>query len=179
MRKTVFTIDDNKLAYIGYTIGEKWKHYDVPYFDIDAAIKIVEEFNTIAEYPIIYDSIYDQFYLYDEGNKEYEIYKPKEFKTAGGIKKLYPIKGWYWQWEEFTEGNIQNLAEGIEDWLWEFDTYAYWDCFGIEWDREFIVMKIKAQLKELETLAKTIKIYYSDILSAEEKYNALREGLKV
>lgn len=176
MRKTVFTIDDNKLAYIGYTIGEKWKHYDVPYFDIDAAIKIVEEFNTIAEYPIIYDSIYDQFYLYDEGNKEYEIYKPKEFKTAGGIKKLYPIKGWYWEWEEFTEVNIQSLAEGIEDWLWEFDTYHYQDeCL----DRMQTVDTLKVQLKELEILAKVIKIYYSDILSAEEKYNALREELKV
>ena len=179
MKQAVFTIDDNQLAYIGYTIGERWKHYDVPYFDIDTAMQIVTEFNTIAEYPIIYDSIYDQFYLYDERNKEYEIYKPKEFQTARGIKKLYPIKSWYWEWEEFTEGNIHALARGIEDFLWEYDTYAYWDCFGLEWNREFVIGQIKTQLKELETLARAIKIYYSNTLSCDEIFNALSNLLTI
>ena len=172
MHKAVFTIDDNKLAYIGYTIGEKWKHYAVPYFDMDTAIQIVEEFNAISEYPIIYDDIYDQFYLYDEANQEYEIYKTKEFKTTEGIKKLYSIKGWYWQWEEFTESDINTLAEGIEDWLWEFDTYEYRDV-GI--DRE----EIKSQLKELEILAEAIEIYYSDLLRGDEKFEKLSKLLTV
>lgn len=176
MKKRVFTIDDNKLAYIGYTIGEKWKHYDVPYFDMDTAIQIVEEFNTISEYPIIYDDVYDQFYLYDEANEEHEIYKTKEFKTAEGIKKLYSIKGWYWEWEEFTEGNINTLAEGIEDWLWEFDTYHYQDeCL----DRMQTVDTIKNQLKDLETLAEAIEIYYSDLLSADERFEELSKLLTV
>ena len=176
MRKSVFTIDDNKLAYIGYTQGERWKHYDVPYFDIDTSIQIVNEFNTIAEYPIIYDDIYNQFYLYDEGNKEYEIYKGKEFKTAEGIKILYPIKGWYWLWEEFTESDIQTLAEGIEDWLWEFDTYDYKDKYN---DRADLLRELKIQLRELETLAEAIKIYYSDIYNAEEKFEELNKLLHV
>lgn len=176
MHKAVFTIDDNKLAYIGYTIGEKWKHYNVPYFDMDTAIQIVEEFNSISECPIIYDDVYDQFYLYDEGNEEYEIYKTKEFKTAEGIKKLYPIKGWYWEWEEFTERNINTLAEGIEDWLWEFDTYHYQDeCL----DRMQTVEAIKNQFRDLETLAEAIEIYYSDLLNADERFEELSKLLTV
>ena len=174
MRKSVFTIDDNKLAYIGYTMGEKWKHYDVPYFDIDTAIQIVEEFNAISEYSIIYDDIYDQFYLYDEANEEYEIYKTKELKTTEGIKKLYSIKGWYWLWEEFTEANINTLAEGIEDWLWEFDTYDYKDKYN---DRADLLKEIKIQLKELETLAEAIEIYYSDLLRGDEKFEELSKLL--
>lgn len=176
MHKAVFTIDDNTLAYIGYTIGEKYKHYDVPYFDMDTAIQIVEEFNSISEYPIIYDDVYDQFYLYDEGNEEYEIYKTKEFKTAEGIKKLYAIKGGYWEWQEFTEANVNSLAEGIDDFIYEFDTYGYRDV-GI--DREEMVDEIKNQLKDLETLAEAIEIYYTDLLSADEIFEELSKLLTV
>lgn len=171
MHKATFTVDDNKLAYIGYTQGETWKHYAVPYFDIDTAIQIVNEYNTIAEYPIIYDSIYDNFYLYDEANQEYEIYKGQEFTTAEGIKKLYPIKSWYWWWEEFTDGDIDILAEGIEDYLWEFE---HMDQYT---NRADLLKEIKTQLKELETLAEAIKIYYSDTLNAEEIYNSLNKIL--
>ena len=166
MRKAVFTIDDNKLAYIGYAIG------NMPYFDMDEAIKIAKEFNTIAEYPIVYDGVYDQFYLHDKENDEFEIYKPKEFKG----KKLHPIKSGYWLWDEFTEGNAETLAEGIVDWLWEFDTYEFRDQYA---DRADLLKEIKIQLKELETLAEAIQIYYSDILSAEEIYNALSKLLTV
>lgn len=167
MRKSVFTVGDNQYTYIGYTQGERWKHYDVPYFEMDVAIKIAEEFNVCAEELIIYDDIYNNFYLYDEGNKEYEIWKGKEFKTTEGIKTLYGIGAWGWQWEEFTDREVDHLAEGIEDLLYEFDE-----------QNRIVLKELRTQLKELKTLEQAIRIWYSDSLSAEEKYNALREELK-
>lgn len=78
--------------------------------------------------------------------------------------------------KEFTEGNINSLAEGIENWLWEFDTYEYRDIYD---DRVNVAEEIKNQLKELKTLKQIIKILYAEELKEEELYNALREELKI
>jgi hypothetical protein len=169
LKPKVFTIGDNQLSYIGYTLGERWKHYDVPYFDLETSIKIVEEYNKYANHPIIYSIIYNTFRI------DNEVYKAKEFKTAEGIKKLYPIGAWTWEWEEFTEGNVDSLAEGIEEWLWEFDTYEYNDIYD---DRVNVAEELKNQLKDLKTLTEAIRIYYGN-LTAEETYNALREEFKL
>ena len=78
--------------------------------------------------------------------------------------------------EEFTDQDIQRLAEGINDFIYEYDTYGYRDV-GI--DREEMVQAIHEQLKELKVLEQAIRIYYSELYSDDEKFTDLSKLLTV
>ena len=71
---------------------------------------------------------------------------------------------------------INIIAEGIEDWLWELNTYEYKDIYN---DRADVAEELKNQLKDLKILEKVMSIYYNDLLNDEEKYNSLRKELKI
>ena len=75
MHKAVFTIGEESKAYIGYTTERKWNGWATPHFELEEAIRVAEEFNKCAEYPMIYDSIYDQFYILDTETEELEKWK--------------------------------------------------------------------------------------------------------
>ena len=71
--------------------------------------------------------------------------------------------------------NIYNIAGGIEDFLWEYDTYEYRDQYN---NREELTEKIKSQLKEFKTLKQAIKIFYNDDRE-ELKFEKLGGILKI
>ena len=81
-----------------------------------------------------------------------------------------------WVWDEITDYDIYNIARGIEDFLWEFDSYEYRDQYD---SPEELINSIIAQLKEFKTLKQVIRIFYNDSLPEELKYYRLGRILRV
>lgn len=180
MHKAVFTIEDYPKAYFGYCPNYQWKGiWDMAHFELDEAKRVAEGFNETAEHPMEYDPIYDQFFVWDEGNEDYDFVKGEDCQTEDGIKHLYPIGAGNWFWSAVDDMKCFYLAQGIEDFLWEYDTYAYWDCFGLEWDRDFVVKQIKTQLKELTTFQKVYEVWNDEDLSQDERFDKLSKLLTV
>jgi hypothetical protein len=174
MRKSVFTLEEHPKAYIGYASAQ-WKLWDMAHFELDVAKQIMEDF----ELPISYDEGNDQFKLWDEGFGDYIFVKGEDCHTEEGIKHLYGIGAGSWLWEGVNEGIRKHLAEAIEDFIWEYDTYAYWDCFGVEWNRESVVEGIKNQLRELTIFQQVYEIWHTEELSRDELFDGLRELMTV
>lgn len=175
MRKSVFTIGEYPKAYIGYTSGKRWNGWATPHFELEEAKRVAEGFNECAEYPMQYDNIYDQFYILDTETKELETWKGIDIHTAEGIKHLYGIGAYCWVWDEAIDQDCKYLAEVIEDFLYEYDTYNYRDV-GI--DRMQTVEAIKNQLKELITFQQVYEIWHDEDLNQDEKFEKLRRNLK-
>ena len=170
MRKAVFTIEDYPKAYIGYTSPIKWKIWDMAHFELEEAKRVAEGFNECAEHPMQYDPIYDQFFVWDEGNQDYDFVKGEDCITEDGIKHLYGIGAGNWFWSAVDERKCFYLAQQIEDFIYEFDTYEAKDQYA---NREEMVEKIKIQLMELTTFQKVYEMWNGDELTSEEIYKAL------
>ena len=171
MRKSVFTIEDYPKAYIGYTSLIKWKCWDMPYFTLAEAQRVAEGFNECAEHPMTYDPIYDQFYVWDAGNEDYDIIKGQEFITEDGIQILYGIGGGNWLWEAINERKCLSLAQGIEEFIFYHDTYRYMDEYDLK--RYAVAEGIAKQLKELTAFQQVWEIWYNDDLTEELKFEKL------
>jgi hypothetical protein len=176
MKKAVFTIGEEPKAYIGYTSGRLWNGWATPYFELEEAKRVAEGFNECAEYSMQYDEVYDQFYVLDMVTKELEKWKGEDIHTEEGIKHLYGIGAYSWVWDEATDQDCKWLAEGIEDFIYEYDTYGYRDV-GI--DREELVEEIKEQLKELTTFQQVYELYHNEDLSSDERFDKLSKLLTV
>ena len=176
MHKSVFTIGEYPKAYIGYTAGKLWNGWATPYFALEEAKRVAEGFNECAEYPIEYDNIYDQFYILDKETEELEKWKGEDIPTAEGIKHLYGIGAYSWVWDEANDHDYKYLAEGIDDFIYEYDTYGYRDV-GI--DREEMVKEITNQLRELTTFQQVYEVWHNEDLSQDERFEALSKLLFV
>ena len=174
MHKAVFTIGEYPKAYIGYTAGRLWNGWATPYFELAEAKRVAEGFNECAESPMLYDEVYDQFYILDKESGELEKWQGTDYTTDEGIKHLYGIGAYSWVWDKETDRDIKYLAEGIEDFIYEYDTYGYRDV-GIE--REEMVEAIKTQLTDLTTLQQAYEIWYGEDLSQDEKFDKLSKLL--
>ena len=174
MKKAVFTIDCYPKAYIGYTSGRLWNGWATPAFELAEAKRVADGFNECAEYPITYDEIHDQFYILDIESGELETWQGIDVPTTEGIKHLYGIGAYSWIWDE---ANHYYLAQEIEDFIWEYDTYTYWDLFGVEWNREFITERINSQLKELTIFKQAYEVWYNEDLSPDERFEELSKLL--
>ena len=175
LRKTVFTIGDEPKAYIGYTSGRLWNGWATPYFEKAEADKVMEEFNKCAEFPMQYDEVYDQFYILDPEVEELEKWEGNDVPTPDGIKHLYGIGAYAWIWDEVNDDDFLYLAQVIEDFIYEFDTYGYRDV-GI--DREEMVEEIKNQLKELTVYKQVYELWHGE-LSKDELFDELSKLLTV
>lgn len=170
MHKAVFTIDCFPKAYIGYTSGRLWNGWATPYFERDEAIRVMEGNNETAEYPMQYDEIYDQFYVLDTDTTELEVWKGEDIKTEEGIKHLYGIGAYSWVWDEETDRDCLYLAQSVEDFIYEYDTYEAKDQYS---NREEAVEAIKNQLKDLTTFQQVYEIWHNEELTEEAKFKAL------
>lgn len=175
LRKTVFTIGDEPKAYIGFTEGRLWNGWATPYFEKAEADKVMEEFNKCAEYPMQYDEVYDQFYILDTETEELEKWEGIEIQTAEGFKHVYGIGAYSWVWDEANDQDIDFLAERIEDFVYEYDTYNYRDE-GI--DREETIKSIANQLKELTIFQKVYEVWMNNELTSDELFVKLGGILK-
>lgn len=175
-RKAVFTIEDYPKAYMGYTAPIKWKCWDMAHFELAEAKRVAEGFNECAEHPMTYDPIYDQFFVWDEGNEDYDIIRGEDIETEEGIKHLYGIGAGNWLWDGITERKCFNLAQEIEDFIYEYDTYEAKDQYS---DRYAMVEKIKTKLKDLTTFQQVYEVWNDEDLKAEQKFETLRKELKL
>lgn len=177
LKKNVFIIGDFQYPHIGYTNGDDWNGWATPYFEIDEAFAIMKEYNAEGhDFPICYNEGTDTFTVEEMGGFDGYSWKGINCQTEEGIKHLYGIGAYSWVWENITNYDIDCIARGIEDFLYDYDTYEYWDNHD---DRESVVEEIKAQLKEFKILKQIIKTLYAEELKNEELYNALREELKI
>jgi hypothetical protein len=177
LKKNVFTIGGFEYPHIGYTSGARWNGWATPCFEIDEALAVMKEFNADdPEFPMFYDKTTDSFCIDNTEDKIFEEWKGENIETEDGIKHLYDIGAYSWVWEDTTEYDIYTIAQKIEDFLYEYNTYEYKDNYD---NRELVVEEIKNQLKEFKTLKQIIKILYAEELKEEELYNALREELKI
>ena len=176
MRRAVFTIGEYPKAYIGYTSGARWNGWATPSFEFAEAKQVAEGFNECAEYPIQYDEVYDQFYMLDLENAELVTWKGTDVQTDDGIKHLYDIGAYWWVWEEVTDQDCLYLAQGIEDFIYEYDTYGYRDV-GIE--REEMVDAITNQLKQLNVFKYVYEVWHNEDLSQDDKFEELSKLLTV
>lgn len=176
LKKAVFTIGQYPKAYIGYTNGDDWNGWATPHFELDEAKRVAEGFNECAEYLMEYDSIYDQFYILDTETKELETWKGIDYATAEGIKHLYGIGAYCWIWDEAIEQDCLYLAQGIEDFIYEYDTCEYKDQYA---DRRETVEAIKNQLKELTTFQQVYEVWHNEDLSSDQRIEKLSKLLTI
>lgn len=170
MHKAVFTIEDYAKAYIGYSPQIKWKLWEMAHFELAEAKRVAEGFNECAEHPMQYDPIYDQFFVWDEGNQDYDIIKGEDIQTEDGIKHLYAIGAGNWFWSAPNDKSRLDLAQQIEEFIFYHDTYKYMDEYDLK--REVVVEAIKTRLKDLLIFQQIYEVWHED-LEADEKFEKL------
>lgn len=176
MHKAVFTIGEEPQAYIGYTSGRLWNGWATPHFELEEAKRVAEGFNKCAEIPMHYDVVYDQFYVLDKESGELEKWKGEDIHTTEGVKHLYGIGAYSWVWDEATDRDCNYLAEGIEDFIYEYNTYEYRDQYD---GRDEAVEAIKNQLKKLTVFQQVYEIWHDEDLSSDERFDKLSKLLTV
>lgn len=177
MQKRLFTIDGFKYPHIGYTTGTRWNGWATPYFEVDEALKVMEEFNaTDPEFPITYDKETDTFSIEEIGGGNGDKWKGTNYLTDEGIKHLYGIGAYSWTWEDTTKVDIRAVAQLIEDFIWERDTYEHRDQYN---SREELVKAIVTQLQDLNIFKQVLIAIYTEELTEDELFNALGKELKI
>lgn len=177
MHKMLFTIDGFQYPHIGYTSGSRWNGWATPYFEIDEALAIMEEFNACEpEFPITYDKETDTFSIEEIGGGNGDEWKGTNYQTEDGIKHLYGIGAYSWVWEDTTQADIRAVAQRIEDFLWELDTYEHRDQYA---DREDLVEEIVKQMQDLKILKQVLIVFYNFSLTEEELAEKLGKELNV
>ena len=98
-----FVIDGLPGVYEGFTRGESWNGFSVPFFSLAEARRIAADY---AEQPASpdgqtradYDADRDVIRLYDPTSGEWDEIVPIE---ADGLS-LYPVGARFWTWEEMS-----------------------------------------------------------------------------
>ena len=168
MRRTVFTIGEYPQAYIGYTDGSRWNGWATPYFELAEALVIMAEYNAEdPESPIVYNKGTDTFVVDTMGGFDGDSWKGIDCQTEEGTKHLYGIGAYCWIWDEANDQDFLYLAQGIEDFIYEYEAKELYV------DRKELVNNIQIQLKELITFQQVYETWHNDDLTEELKYKAL------
>lgn len=124
-RKTVFAIDNLNCPAVGYTEGKLWNGWATPYFPLEEAIRVMEDFNKASDIPMHFSEELDAFILYDDSWNHYEIWKGANYTTDEGIKHLYSIGAFSWVWDEWSAKEIAKLIRFmLEDYEIEMSSEA-------------------------------------------------------
>jgi hypothetical protein len=176
MRKSVFALCDDHNAYIGYTNGYLWNGWATPYFTLEEAQRLQANYNQNAEFPIFYDVTKDEFFYKPSADEEPYVWEGEDVQTPDGIKRLYGIGAYSHMWDELGKGSKRSLAQGVADFILEYDTYNYND------DDETRDGLVEETINELENLNTFVKVYYAmnnDYLGKGEIYARLFEALNI
>lgn len=176
MYKALFTIDGFKYPHIGYTSGRLWNGWATPYFEVDEALKIMEEFNKERGEQMVYDEETDTFRVAETEYTDEQIWKGENCQTEEGIKHLYGIGAYCWIWDATTDDNIRAVAQEIEEFLWDFDTYEHKDYYA---DREELVDVIAEQLLDFKVFKQVLVALYNEELTEHELFEKLGKELMV
>lgn len=172
MRKSVFALCDDYNAYIGYTSGALWNGWATPYFTLEEAQRLQADFNKGIDTPMLYDVNKDEFRIqYDDCDEPY-IWEGEDIQTVDGIKHLYGIGAYSHIWDELDEDFKRNLAQQINDFLYDYDTYSYEDIVD---DVDEFIEDIILEFADLTTFVKAYEVMYNDAYNADEIYIKLGE----
>jgi hypothetical protein len=106
LRAARFTIDDRILC-DGYTYGHTWNGWACPYFEKEAALRMLDDWNAAGADGIwaSYDALNDTFEFHDDGAQDYyETFSGETHLVDGQPMTLYPIGTGCWIWDEIREG---------------------------------------------------------------------------
>lgn len=105
LRLTQFAVDGLEGTFEGYTTGETWNGWAVPYFSLEEAQRIIADY--VAQPPSPdgqtrgeYDSDSDVVRLYDPSADEWDEIVAVDVDG----RTLYPVGTRYWTWEEVGQG---------------------------------------------------------------------------
>lgn len=172
MRKSAFALCEDPNAYIGYTSGRLWNGWATPYFTLEEAQRLQAEFSQGADSPMLYDVTKDEFRLKYEDDDEPYIWEGEDIQTVDGIKHLYGIGAYSHIWDELDEDFKRNLAQQINDFLYDYDTYSYEDVVD---DADEFIEDIILEFANLNAYRKAYEVMYNDAYSADEIYTKLTE----
>ncbi len=93
----LFSIDGGK-DYKGYSNGQTWNGWEMPYFTFEVANKIAEDMNAVTtEEKLVYDEASDTFIYQTEYYPESDWERFEATEIDG--KKLYGIGAGSWVWD--------------------------------------------------------------------------------
>ena len=177
LKQNVFVINDFEYPHIGYTNGDRWNGWATPYFEFAEALVIMAEYNIDRpECPMTYNKITDTFYVAETEYTSECVWEGFDCQTEEGIKHLYGIGAYSWIWDDVTDYDIHNIAQNVEDFLYDYDTYEYWDNHD---NRELVLEEIERQLKDHNTLKQVLIYLYTDELVGDKLYETLAKELKM
>lgn len=171
MKKAIFTLDGFVPAYIGYTDGKMWNGWATPYFTKEEAIRLMTDYNSDTESPMFYNEEHDTFYHFGTDSYSGEMWRGENYETDEGIKHLYGIGAYCWVWDAINKGDIRCVAQQVEEFIFYYDTYHYWDEYDNR--REEVVTNIINQLQDFNMLKEIITIMHNDNLSSETMYKTI------
>ena len=167
MYKTVFTIDSNTSAYIGYTNGARWNGWATPYFEMPEALKIMAQYNLHNEDSLMtYDANTDTFTVVWDTN-DTEVWKGYDINTEDGIKHLYDIGAYCWIWDNAADFK-KSFAEAIEEIIYECNPNECLEQLGN------VPKRISEMLNDISTFRSVIEIVQEDS-NYETKFAQLKE----
>jgi hypothetical protein len=174
MRKSVFYIDGGS-AYIGYTNGDRWNGWATPYFTLEEAQRVQADFSQGVDFPMLYDVNKDEFRVQYDDDEPY-IWKGEDIQTVDGKLHLYGIGAYSHIWDELDSDDKRYLAQTINEFLLDYDTYEYRDAFD---DEDEVIDALISQFANINDFAKAHAIMNNAMLGADEIYEKLGEFLKI
>jgi hypothetical protein len=120
MRKAKFSLEGFDGVFEGYTFGQRWNGWQVPYFTKEVGLKIMEAMAEDEGNHPKYDEERDMFVVSNDYDDATEEFPAMEFAGDGEIHKLYPIGSGSWVWDEEVEEKPSNPVDVQLDRLREF-----------------------------------------------------------
>jgi len=140
-RLTYFGIDgvyDSQFE--GYTLGETWNGWDMPYFTKKQALEVAAAFVEQTEYDNVYhDPNSDTFVFYTKG-LENEEFGSTVIYIDGELTTVYPIGGGGWVWKEEEKEDVtpdeihafkKHMENAKNEMLDKLDNEGYLNDFDI------------------------------------------------
>lgn len=102
MKKAIFTIDSHPSFYVGYTNGQRWNGWEMPYFDKKTTMRIIAE---------LQDGACDSAFHWDGDTLiENDLAEGESFEvgttTIDGVTYYRIGDGWVWEMETRIEGAV-------------------------------------------------------------------------
>jgi hypothetical protein len=157
MRKARFYLEGFEGTYEGYTFGQRWNGWAVPYFTKEVGQSIMDEMNTDEGNTAVYDEERDMFVVSNGYDDTTEEFPGMDIAGDGEILRLYPIgaSSWVWDEAEVEPESVRELREFRKQMtetlfqLWdELDKGDYDHKFDlkIEWNGKKIDLPMHADL---------------------------------
>lgn len=99
-KESRFQIDGGPV-FNGYTTGQHWNGWAMPYFTLEVGLEITKSHGS-DEYPARYDEATDTF-VFEMGEDGPDLFKGQDIDIDGQILHLYPIGAGYWIWDDLAE----------------------------------------------------------------------------